>query len=202
MVKGRRAVLFVNGDLAVLPKLRFKSSDFLIGVDGGAKLIKRLNLTPNLVIGDFDSYSPPRSKAKTVFKSSQNLSDTEFALAYCQQQGFADIALVGVLGRRLDHLLTNIFLAAKFNLTIYEGRQTLYFLIGPSGRVLEGRTGDLVSLIPLTDCLGVSLYGLKWPLKQATLKYGTTRGISNVMTGKKARVHLKKGRLAVVYNFL
>src|SRR3989344_1043184 len=195
----KRAVLFINGDLARLPRLYLKKSDFLIGVDGGTKLILRLMRRPDLVIGDFDSY--PKPKAKSVFKQSQELTDTEFALDYCVKHGFKDIVLVGVLGSRLDHLLTNIFLGYRFNFTIIEGQQTLYFVT--TRIILVGKPGDLVSLIPLFgDCFGVTTFGLKWRLQGDSLKFGFGRGVSNVMTGKTCRVRLKKGLLLVVYNRL
>lgn len=195
----KRAVLFINGDLARLPKLTIRRDDYLIGVDGGARLARRLGFKPDIIIGDFDSLPRP-ARPKSVFKQSQAVTDTEFALDYCVKHGFKDIVLVGVLGRRLDHLLTNVFLGTRFNLTIIEGKQTLYFIT--LGRVLEGRPGDLVSLVPLTNCLGVTTLGLKWRLQGETLKVGSSRGVSNVMTGKTGRVRLKKGRLLVVYNRL
>ena len=190
-----RAVLFINGDLACLPRLRLKKTDCLIGVDGGTHLILKLKRRPNLIIGDFDSFPRP-ARGRVVIKSSQDFTDTEIALDYCVKHGFKDMVLVGVLGSRLDHLLANIFLGARFNLTIIEGKQTLYF--SPSGFHLEGRAGDLVSLIPLTDCSGIKTIGLKWRLQGETLKVGSSRGVSNVMTGKAARVSLKKGRLLVI----
>lgn len=192
----KRAVLFVNGDRAHLSRLSLRPGDWLIGVDGGTRLIFKLNRRPDLIVGDFDSY--PRPPAPSLLKQSQDLSDTEFALNYCVNQGFKDIVLVGVLGRRLDHLLANIFLSARFNCTIIEGSQILYFIT--SGRILEGRPGDIVSLIPLSDCFGVSSRGLKWRLQGESLKLGSSRGVSNVMTGTTARISLRKGRLLVVYN--
>lgn len=194
----KRAVLFINGDLAKLPQLSLEKSDFLIGVDGGTRLIWRLKRRPDLIIGDFDSSIQPKHGA--VIKSLQDLTDTEFALDYSIKHGFKEIVLVGVLGSRLDHLLANIFLGFRFNLTIIENKQILYFVT--SGRVLEGRPGDLVSLIPLSNCFGIFTAGLKWRLQGETLKVGSSRGVSNVMTGKTARVNLKKGRLLVVYNRL
>lgn len=181
-----------------MPRLTLKKSDFLIGVDGGTRLILKLKRRPDLVIGDFDSY--PRPKVNALIKTSQDLTDTEAALDYCVKHGFKEIILVGILGNRLDHLLTNIFLGVRFNLTIIEGKQILYFV---TSRInLEGRSGDLISLIPLSDCSGVTTQGLRWHLQGSTLKVGTSRGLSNVMTGKTARVRLKKGRLLVVYNRL
>lgn len=194
----KRAIVFINGDLAGLPGFRLQKTDFLIGVDGGTRLIIRLKHRPDLILGDFDSY--PQPQVNSLFKSSQDLTDTEFAVNYCLKRGFKDIVLVGVLGRRLDHLMANIFLGARFNLTIIEQKQSLYFVT--SSRVLEGAPGDLISLIPLTNCYGVTTTGLKWPLQVEYLKFGSSRGVSNVMTGKTARISLKKGRLLVVYNSL
>lgn len=192
----QRAILFVNGDLADVSRLEFKPGDFLIGVDAGTRLIRRLKRKPDLAVGDFDSF--PRPPAPRLFKRSQDLTDTEFAVNYCRKRGFKEIVLVGILGTRLDHLMANIFLAGKFNLTIIESRQTLYFI--STGRVLAGKPGDLVSLIPLSTCFGVTTNGLKWPLQGEYLKVGSSRGISNVMTGKTCRISLKKGRLLLVYN--
>ena len=192
----KRAILFINGDLAQLPRINFRKGDFLIGVDGGTRLCRRLGLKPDIIIGDFDSYSRSTKLAKKAYLKDQNFTDTEKSLLYCVKHGFKDIVLVGVLGRRLDHLLANIFLGTRYNLTMIEGRQTLYFV---SSRMnLEGEAGDLVSLIPLSDCAGVTTFGLKWRLQGSTLKVGTSRGISNVLIGKSCRISLKKGRLLVI----
>ena len=192
----KRAILFINGDLASPPQVPLKKKDFLIGVDGGTRLARKLGLKLNLIIGDFDSLPRP-ARPQSVFKQSQELTDTEFALDYCVKHGFKDIVLVGVLGSRLDHLLTNIFLGYRFNFTIIEGQQTLYFVT--TRIILVGKPGDLVSLIPLlSDCSGVTTSGLKYRLQGETLKFGFGRGISNVMTGKIAQIFLKRGCLLVI----
>lgn len=191
----KRAILFINGDLTTLPRLRLKKSDFLIGVDGGTRLILRLKRRPDLVVGDFDSY--PHPPAPSLFKSSQDLTDTEFALDYCLKHGFKEIVLVGVLGTRLDHLIANIFLGSRFNLTILEGNQSLHFVATKT--VFVGKPGDLISLIPLSDCSSVTTSGLKWRLQGLTLKVGSSRGISNVMTGKKAQISLRRGLLLIIH---
>lgn len=191
----KRAVLFANGSLSSLAGLKLKKNDFLIGIDGGSRLIAGLGRRPNLVVGDFDSF--PRPSRRALFKRSQDKTDTEFALDYCVKSGFKEIVLAGVLGDRLDHLIANIFLGVRFNLTIIEGRQTLYFV--PTKTVFVGKPGDLVSLIPLSDCFKINTIGLKWRLRGESLKVGSSRGISNVMTGKTAKVELKGGLLLVVH---
>jgi len=73
---------------------------------------------------------------------------------------------------------------------------------GELGRLtIEGAAGDLLSLLPLgADAAGVSTGGLLYPLEDETLHLGEARGISNVLTGSRAEVSLRRGRLLVIHN--
>jgi len=65
---------------------------------------------------------------------------------------------------------------------------------------IEGAAGDLLSLLPLgADAAGVSTGGLLYPLADETLHLGEARGISNVLTGSRAQVSLRRGRLLVIH---
>ena len=196
-----RALIFANGELANLHSLKIRKGDFLIGVDGGTRLILKLNLKPDLIIGDLDSLkNVPKNIPLIMYPQDKDFTDTELALNYCRKQGFKEVVLVGILGRRLDHLIANLFLACSFNLTVVEGKQTIY-LIKPTRFNLEGKPGDLVSLIPLLgDCSGVTTTGLKWRLQGETLKLGSSRGMSNVMVKKRVAV-LKRGCLLLIHTF-
>ena len=48
-------------------------------------------------------------------------------------------------------------------------------------------------------CVGVTTSGLAYPLSDATLEQGPTRGLSNEMLGEEATVSVGSGRLAVVH---
>lgn len=197
----KRAILFSNGELTDLRSVKkmLKSSDLLIGIDGGTSQILNLGLKPDLIIGDFDSLNTIPKDIKIIKKPDQEQTDTEMALKYCEQQKIKEVILMGFLGRRLDHLLANIMNLTRFNFKITEGNQELFLLKGPTRRVLAGKFGDLISLIPLLgDCQKVTTEGLKWRLRGETLQVGLGRGVSNVMLGKKAEVSLEKGCLLVV----
>jgi thiamine pyrophosphokinase len=69
----------------------------------------------------------------------------------------------------------------------------------PTEASLEGRSGDLVTLLPVgSDTLGVSTSGLAYPLERETLLVGRSRGLSNRRTSAVATVTLDAGRLLVV----
>jgi thiamine pyrophosphokinase len=64
---------------------------------------------------------------------------------------------------------------------------------------LSGSPGDLVSLLPYGGRAGgVTTTGLRWPLHQAELAPGTSRGVSNQMIDRAATVELEEGTLLVV----
>jgi thiamine pyrophosphokinase len=64
---------------------------------------------------------------------------------------------------------------------------------------LSGNPGDLVSLIPLTATVtGVTLTGLSYPLRDQTLRIGTTLGISNFFSESEAQISIKSGTLLVI----
>ncbi len=193
----KRAVIFINGELTDVSRLRLKKSDLLIGVDGGAKHI----LNPDLIIGDLDSLKTvPENTPVIKYPVDKDFTDTELALQYCEKQNINEVVLVGLLGRRIDHLMANLMSLSKYKFKIIEGNQEIFIVKNKSK--IKGKPGDLISLIPLLgDCRGVSTVGLKWRLQGRILQVGSSLGVSNVMLGKSASVSLKKGCLLVVHTY-
>ena len=68
---------------------------------------------------------------------------------------------------------------------------------------VEGRRGDLVSLIPWgEEVRGVHTEGLRWPLSNETLFPYKTRGISNEMLSEIAHIEIESGLLLIVHRRL
>jgi thiamine pyrophosphokinase len=64
---------------------------------------------------------------------------------------------------------------------------------------IQGAPGSVVSLIPLTgEVHGITYTGLKYPLEDATLPFGSTRGVSNEMAGSQATVRITGGLALLV----
>jgi thiamine pyrophosphokinase len=221
-----RAVIFANGlvnqpathEPEELVKYQAKNQAgnqiedlVIIAADGGARHCLRLGITPDVVIGDFDSLDDPElaalEKAGAQFirhPARKDYTDLELALRYAVEQGAREIRVLGALGARWDQSLANLLLPAidifaAANITLVDGPQEIYLVRPEKGLEIQGSPGDTVSLIPLGGKpLGINTHGLEYPLHNESLEFGGTRGISNVLLSKTASVTLKEGLLLCV----
>jgi thiamine pyrophosphokinase len=208
-----RALILVNGELeqpeVLRRRIRAAAFDLVLGADAGARHGITLDVTLDAVIGDFDSLLDSarqeiRNAEFITYPSEKDETDLELALLYAVQRDADQIVLVGVMGGRLEMSLANVLLLAHGSLRarrieVWHGVQTGW-LIKPPGEPVTGRPGDTLSLIPLGGAAsGVTTEGLKYPLSDATLAVGTTRGISNQLENKDAHVALTAGLLLAVH---
>lgn len=201
-----RALLIGNGetpDSAFLKSLAARA-DIILAADGGADRALNSGLTPDVIIGDLDSVSPAAKKRVSpenlIFVDNQNNTDLEKALDWLVKRGCTACTLTGFAGGRWDFTLGNFLLvypyAKKMDLT-FAGPGWNFYPVQKNRR-FACRPGARVSLIPLKNCTGVSLKGLKYPLKNARLKLGGTGlTLSNITTGKTFGVEMKSGFLFV-----
>jgi thiamine pyrophosphokinase len=205
------AVIFANGRLAE-PVRRLPPHDMLIGADGGARLALSGGLLPDEVIGDLDSLSPSevagfdRAGAGIHrYPEDKDQSDLELALDFAKAAGAEEITCYGLFGGRWDMSFSNLFLLAAppyadMRIRVVEGQTRLYILHGGQSLDLKGRRGERVSVLPLNGAaLGVTYQGLNWPLKDAELPFGSSRGVSNTLEAEAATIGLSQGVLLVVH---
>lgn len=205
-----RATIFANGEIEPeSARGQLRPGDLIVAADGGARHALALGVTPNVVIGDFDSLSPDEQAhaeaagARLVrFSPRKDETDLELALLHAARSGADEIVILGALGRRLDQTLANVLLLALpalrgIDVRIVEGAQEA--LLVRDEVLVHGCPGDTLSLIPLGgDALGVTVEGVEWPLRGETLRFGLTRGVSNILVGERARVGVQKGMLLCV----
>jgi thiamine pyrophosphokinase len=124
-------------------------------------------------------------------------------LDYAVSLGATDVILYGLLGGRWDMTFANILLLATpsyagINIRVIDGNTAAYILHGGETLILQSELGTTVSVIPLNNpARGITYQGLQWPLENATLPYGTPRGVSNLMTTTKAQISLEEGTILV-----
>ena len=199
------ALLIGNGEKPSAKLLRALAAqaDFIVAADGGANIAFSSAITPDLIIGDLDSVSAAvrqkLSPEKFLLVKNQNNTDLEKALIYLQNRGCKKCILTGFSGGRWDFSIGNLLaltrFAQKMDLKIAADNWTGYVLTGPK-RFTHSK-GIRVSLIALKTCTGVTLSGLKFPLKNTRLTVGMTRSLSNQTTGKTFSVSFTHGQLLV-----
>jgi thiamine pyrophosphokinase len=205
----KRAVVFVNGNLSDLSQVKkiVNKKDCLIAADGGANLIEKLKLIPNIVIGDMDSIKPELLKKykSIIYPRKKDMTDFELAVDYCLKSKFQEIIIFGILGDRIDHMMANIFLLTKvqtenkaIKIKIIEGNKEIFVL--NKEIVINGKIGDEVSIIPVSNKLeGITTEGLYYRLINDTLLFGSTRGISNVMNKSSIKIIIADG-IALIFH--
>lgn len=209
-----RAVIAVNGkidDYAELARL-LRPDDYLIGADGGTLHLLTVDRWPNVVVGDLDSL-PSETVASLLaaavpverHKPDKDQTDLELALERALQDGASEIVLVGALGGRLDQTLANLLIVAQrdwpVSVRVVEGDQVAEVLRGPGRLILHGPAGSIVSAIPLSAAVvGITYIGLEYPLQDATLHFGSTRGVSNILAAPPASIRIDSGILLVTHS--
>ncbi len=184
--------------------------DLLVAVDAGADALKLTGLEPALFVGDMDSVTPEtrgalesRGVEVVLLPIAKDETDLEVALRLLVGRGADDITVYGALGGpRLDHLLGNVMLLtapwlAGVAVRLVDGVHE--FSVAGGDAELRAEPGDLVSLLALTaEVREVCTEGLLYPLADETLVRSSTRGLSNVMIGDRARVTHRDGILLLV----
>jgi thiamine pyrophosphokinase len=210
-VTSMRAIVFANGEFPDPRgvKVLLRPGDLVVAADGGTRHALAAGVPPGVVIGDLDSLAPDdqaRLEAAGTqivrFSPHKDETDLELALLHAAQEGATEIVVLAALGGRLDQTIANVLLLALpelrgLDVRIVEDVQEAFLIQGQA--VIEGQPGDTVSLIPLGgDAVGVTTDGLEWTLTEDTLRFGPARGVSNVLTARRASVHVRRGSLLCI----
>lgn len=206
----KRALIFLHGNLSDVSHVKeYLSDSVIICADGGTEHALSLGIIPDIVVGDLDSLSSEHRDILTensvqmqTYPREKDMTDGEIAIQYAIDKGCNEIIVTGLLGDRIDHVSANLMrvavLSNEHSIRIIEHDQEIWFVSHQI--VVAGKRGDEISLIPFQgDSQGVTTEGLMYTLKDATLSFGSTRGISNVMEIDKATVSVKSGLLMVVH---
>ena len=185
--------------------LPLEPGDYLLAADGGLKHLQTLGLTPNGIIGDFDSlgYTPAGAE---VFPVEKDDTDAMLAVRKGLDLGFREFIIYGGLdGPRLDHTVANFqtlqFLAEQGATGFLVGRDYIVTVIRRETiRFAGGKTGILSLFCLGPDARGVTIEGLHYPLRDGTLTSAFPLGVSNHFTGQPAAITVKDGSLLAMWD--
>ena len=183
-----------------------KGDDLIIAADSGCRNAIKLGVTPNIVLGDLDSLEEkviPDSAELLRVPAEKDFTDTQLAIDTALKKGANDIVIVGGLGGRLDHTLSNLGIledlsAKRVHAVMLDGKNRIRYINSTS--TLIARSGyRYLSLLCLSEkAKGVSVEGCKYPLKNATLERRFQYAVSNEIVGNCALISVRKGGVFVI----
>ena len=186
--------------------------DTIIAVDRGLEILDELNIKPNYIIGDFDSVDKEVLKRYeninipiTYLKAEKDYTDTHEAIKLAIEIGSKEITIIGAIGTRIDHSLSNINILKETldkNITakiVNENNQIM--LIDKETIIKKYDNYKYISIIPLTTKIsGISLKGFKYSLENAEINIGESIGISNEQIEDEATIKIEEGIAVLVFS--
>lgn len=194
--------LVANGSVADSSALalRIREHQSIICVDGGLVFCRKMGITPDMIVGDFDSIPPEilRDYASVPIRSfptDKDESDLELAIQSIYTPSVEKITVFGATGHRVDHTLANLQVLRRYPCKVYfETDLEIIFAI-------DGETeipcvpGQTISFIPMDDqAAGITTTGLKWELNDASFsKYFFS--LSNICRTDTVKIAIQTGDL-------
>jgi thiamine pyrophosphokinase len=189
-----------------LPPFPPQEGDVIIAADGGLRHTQALGLTPDVILGDFDSlgYVPD---CASVFPVEKDDTDAMLAIRRGLSMGCREFLLYGALdGDRLDHTLANIqalhFLVKEHCTGYLVGDRNIITVL-PAGQTLvfpETANGIVSAFCFGAPAKGVCLEGLQYPLENGVLTSDFPLGVSNHFQGRQAKIALASGCLTLLWD--
>lgn len=207
-VIGNHCVIFTGSPDGRLPKdIHISAGDFVIACDYGYSHAKKLSIKPNLIVGDFDSYTDRLPNDIPIIRVPSEKDDTDTMLAISQGLGlgYKSFTIYGATGGRLDHQVANLQIAASVcamgaNCRIVDDKNILYTL--KNGTLTLPRPQEkncFISVLSHTQkSYGVTLQGLKYPLDNYTMTNTYPIGVSNEFAEDFCTISVLDGILFVI----
>ena len=203
----KKAALILNGNIFTRKPIAEK---FVACADNGYSMCKQLGIVPNAIIGDMDSIedeldSIPEEVDLIRFPAKKDETDGELALNYLITLGYNRVNIYGADGGRLDHIVGNLSLVFRAlqqgcRAVLKTNQCDMYLVNGYYEHVAE--PGEHFSIVPYNgDVHIIKTEGLEYEIKDATLRQGTTKGISNVATADKVVISVGSGMAVVCRTF-
>ncbi len=205
-MKKNRCVIVSAGPVQLQMKTWLRpETDYIIACDAGLRNCEKLCVTPDLVIGDFDSAPNPGQGNIIVLPHEKDDTDTHYAAKAAIREGYAEVLMLGALGgARLEHMLANLATGLWLekqgaNVVIADEKSRITFLKPHSTRCYTGDKYFYFSLFPAEKSADdICIKGAAYPLNHAVLNADYPLGISNEYRDKAAEISVGSGFLMVV----
>lgn len=203
-MNGMKTALVIAGgycNIQLAQSLLPKSVDLIIAADSGYATAKKLGITPDITMGDFDSYKESLPAGMDILRVAceKDLTDTMLACEYARDNGCSYITIVGGTGGRIDHSLSNVFYLEELRrqgvrVRLTDGENSVQVILDES--VTVQADGGYFSVFALDECK-ITEKGCKYPLTDARLIRQRPYALSNEVVGEYATITVQGSALLV-----
>ena len=186
-------------------------TDLILCADSGLFVAMQAGIVPHAVIGDMDSLEAagfrqsqlPDGILWVTAPRNKDQTDTALCMEYAIAQGCTEIILLGGLGGRFDHTYANlqnmVGFASKGTQVRLMDQNTIIHILTDNKLTIPKVPGFAVSIFSWTpESTGVTLSGVTYPLRSATLTHDFPLGVSNDITEAYATIEVGQGTLLVI----
>ena len=182
-----------------------EEKDLVIAADGGLQHTRRLGITPDVILGDFDSlgYVP---EGANVFPVEKDDTDAMLAVRHGLALGCGEFLLYGSLdGKRLDHTVANFqtlqYLADHGACGYLIGQDYMVTVVKNNSISFPAEADGILSVFCVgSDAEGVTIEGAQYSLSEGKLTAGFPLGVSNHFIGREVRITVKSGSLLLLWD--
>ncbi len=179
------------------------AESFIICADG-LDIALQNKITPNLIIGDFDSIEsePPKGIETIKLKTAKDDTDMMAAIKEGIRRGYKEFELMCALGGRFDHSFANFcalqYLASQGCKAVIVGKDCRVFLLTTGRLTLSKLKGSTISVFPFgAGSCTVSYQGMKYPLGEARLSSANPIGVSNQIITDDTQIIIHSGNALI-----
>lgn len=186
--------------------------DCMIAADSGMNFLHKNGIVPDIIAGDFDS---AKEESVAYFQGLNDVqviklnpvkddTDTEFVIREAIRRSATEITVFGATGTRMDHVLANVNLLGigleeGVSIQLVDKHNRIRMISDSVEIIKKEQFGDYVSVLPVKgDAKGVTLEGMKYPLKDADIPCFSSLGVSNEIKEDVAKISVKQGVLLVI----
>lgn len=201
--------IFCAGDLYE-ESVEIPEGCLVIAADGGICHTDKLDIKPDIILGDFDSSEFQENDIPhIIYPTEKDYTDSFIAVKYGFDLGIRNFKIYGALGgKRLEHTLANIQMLKYFaelncDITLYGDNQVVKaFSSDHTTKIFfDGSYNGYISIFAVSEKVcDVSIKGLKYEPQNITLKNSFPLGISNEFKGIPAEITFKDGTLLLIYS--
>ncbi|MGU7926676.1 thiamine diphosphokinase [Streptococcus suis] len=204
-----KIAVIAGGSFDCLPE----PADLYVGVDAGSLRLLDHSLPLDWAIGDFDSVTPEelgriKDLAERFLQAPAEKDDTDLELALKEifkAYPQAQVRIYGALGGRMDHMMSNLFLAAEPDLAAYMERIELVdrqniVRFRPAGQHCLSPIAGMkyISFMP-SDQSRLTIRHAKYPLDASNYFFKKCYA-SNEFIDRDIDIQLDQGYVVLIYS--